>query len=190
MAQIVGFEELALQLEEVAESFDRMKGDPTGATSRTVSAKDAIADGIEKAMENKIVPEAKANAPEGTLDDHHGANDAEGERAGPGHLRRSIDHERIGWAGDSYGHRYGSTSPYEYVKVQEFGTTKQNYLITPNGDYPLRFEVGGFEIAVEYVVHPGVEGKHFMRNALKRNTNTIQGYVGNEIRELLKREFR
>lgn len=190
MARISGFSDLERELGDIADSFDDLKEDPTGRTSRTISVKDAIAEGIRKGMENAVVPTAKNNAPVGSREDHHHRNDEEGERARPGHLRESIEHEPDGWVGGTYRHRFGSTSPYEYAKVQEFGTRKKNYVITPNGDYPLRFEIGGEEIQVQYVVHPGVEGEHFMRDALRSNTHQIQGYVGNEIKQAIQRAFR
>jgi hypothetical protein len=183
MAQITGFEDLAEQIDDIADSFESM------AENRgRESAREAIKQGVTDAMDERIINDAKALAPEGDWEDHHNppGNDKEGENATPGHLKRSIDHEPVGWIGDTYRHRYGSTSPYEYVKVQEFGTHKKNYAITPNGDYPLSFEVDGERIAVEMVVHPGVEGSHFLERALEQNTKTIEGYVGNAMRELLE----
>jgi HK97 gp10 family phage protein len=186
MAEISGFEDLAEQVEDIADKFESM-ADKRGRES----ARKAIKKGVTDAMNESIVPEANELAPEGDWDDHHNppGNDREGENATPGHLKRSIDHESVGWTGDTYRHRYGSTSPYEYVRVQEFGTNKTNYTITPNGDYPLSFEVDGERIAVEMVVHPGVEGQHFMEQALEQNAKTIEGYVGNAMRDLLDDQF-
>lgn len=186
MAQINGFGDLAEQVEEVADKFEAMSEKRGRDTAR-----EAIQEGITDAMRERIVPEAKELAPEGDWDDHHNppGNDKEGENASPGHLKDSIDHEPVGWIGDMYRHRYGSTSPYEYVAVQEFGTHKTNYTITPNGDYPLSFEVDGIRIATELVVHPGVEGQHFMENALENNVKTVEGYVGNAVREMLDDQF-
>jgi HK97 gp10 family phage protein len=180
MTNITGFEDLADQIEELADNFDSM-----AERHGVETARQAIADGISDAMEERVVPEAKRMAPEGDWEDHHHKNDRERERASPGHLADSIDHEQVGWVGDTYRHKYGSTSDYEYVKVQEFGTHKTNYTITPNGDYPLSFMDNGEPVVVEYVVHPGVEGSHFMENALQNNTNEINGYVGNAIQRLL-----
>lgn len=183
-----GFEELADELRRVADSFEQMSerhGEDT--------AKEAIEIGIHRAMENNVIPDAKARAPRGDWSDHHhgpdkeNSNDMEGERASPGHLKESIDHEQRGWTGDRYNHKYGSTSPYEYAKVQEFGTNKKHYEITPNGDYPLSFfwEKYGFNVQTKAVVHPGVEGSHFMERSLKDNTNQIRGHVGNAVKEAL-----
>jgi len=168
--EINGFEELADRLEELADSFETSLSDPD-------DEKRAIQRGITQRMEDTVVPEAKTRVPVRT-----------------GRLKGSVAEESRGWDGEQYRHVYGSTLDEDYARVQEFGTRKTNYQITPNGDYPLQFNWSnappGFSNPVRFafVTHPGVQVQQPgpMQSALEDNVSAIQGTVGNEVQQALE----
>jgi len=168
--EINGFEELADELEALADSFD------TSLSDRN-DEKRAIKRAITQRMEDTVVPEAKRRVPVRT-----------------GRLQDSVDEESRGWTGDEYRHVYGSTLDEKYAEVQEFGTRESDYVITPNGDYPLRFNWSNAPprmsnpVRFAFVTHPGVQVDQPgpMQSALQDNVAAIQGTVGNEVREALE----
>jgi hypothetical protein len=166
MAEFTGFDDLSSRFIDLADDFDRIADDNELDED---TAKGAIRAGIDNAMD-VVVEDARALAPEDT-----------------GRLAASLSHRSEGWSGGRYRHWLGSSIRGEYPAVQEFGTRKTNYLITPNGDWPLRFywEKAGVTVRFQYVVHPGVEGSHFMRDALESNEQVISGSVGGYIKSAM-----
>lgn len=194
--EVTGFGEFAEDLRDMAERFeDQISATGGGFRDPKVghfqNYRQAIQAGVERGMDRHVMPEAKANVPTGDADDHHwatkNANDLEGERAPVGHMRDSLYHQSRGWQGDSYTHEYGSDSPYEYVAVQEYGTHKHEYDITPNGDYPLTFDwdKAGGTVHFEFVQHPGIEPKTRhegpIRSALYNNRQSIVREIDNTL---------
>lgn len=168
--EINGFEELADELAELADSFETSLSDPD-------DEKRAIQRAITQRMEDTVVPEAKNSVPVRT-----------------GRLKASVAEESRGWTGDQYRHVYGSTLDEDYARVQEFGTNKKDYQITPNGDYPLKFDWSNAPpqfsnpVRFAFVTHPGVQVQQPgpMQSALDDNVSAIQGTVGNEVQKALE----
>lgn len=179
-----GFEELADELRRQADSFD--------------APKDAIADGINESMDQRVVPESKKEA-----EQYVRSQDA-----------ATIDHGPGEWSGDTYRHPFYATS--DIVAYHEFGTGghasdssrgtvngttfrgQPGYIIRPRGNWPLGIparrwrgpasmvntETG--KVHLQYVVHPGVPAQHFMQHTLEDNTAVIQGYVGQAVRQAME----
>lgn len=178
--QITGFDDLADELDEIANAFDRMQS----RAGTEADAHGAIEEGVSRAMERVIVPEAKR----------------EGRRHVPAKDAETIDHERGEWSADRYRHYFYATS--DLVKYHEFGTGRDagngGYVIRPNGDYPLGIPASRWtgpnhmvngdtgKVHLEYVVHPGVRGKHFMQRALQDNANRTRGYILSQINEMFR----
>ena len=87
------------------------------------------------------------------------------------------------WAGDTY--RTGLTTDNEVVLAHEYGSGQYGsgngpYKITPGGDNEaLSFEVNGYPVAVEYVVHPGVQvGRRHYGSADPRNDTVLADVLG------------
>jgi hypothetical protein len=81
------------------------------------------------------------------------------------------------WKGDVY--TAGISSDNDVVLSHEYGSGQYNsgskYKIEPDGDGALAFTMGGRPVVVEYVLHPGVRGKRFMRQAVReRSDEAIQ----------------
>lgn len=168
---IEGFGNLARELNKFSERIDEY-AERHGARPSEVEKK--IDEAIVLALNEAIVPEAKRRAPVDT-----------------GALADSITYERMRRSPPVY--QFGPDSSElpgdgEYARVQEYGTTKKEYPIEPRGDYPLSFywEKKGKHVAFEYVVHPGVEGKHYIRDALENNIHEVEGYVGLKMREIVE----
>lgn len=177
------FEELGDKLEELAEKFERQRDqrqaqNPADNFKFVVEEgkfdpKNRIGAGISKAMREDVVPDARRNAT-------------------PRSEARSIRHSSSGW------NRHQLYSTSDLIKYHEFGTStrasdqSQATINAPSGDgYVIPLE--GYdslpfgpdtlpnELEFQFVVHPGVEGKHFMRNALNRNLYSIEDAVAEEL---------
>lgn len=181
------FRELADDLEELAEKFEarreqRTPQDPE--TGKFVSPqgrfdpKNRIASGISTAMREDVVPDARRGAKR-----HVPAQDA-----------RTIQHNQTRWNQ----HFLYATS--DLVKYHEFGTSTRasdpskatinapsggGYVIPRKGYDNLPFGPDQVEMMDElnfqFVVHPGVEGQHFMQRALDRNLHSIEEAVADEL---------
>jgi len=81
--KIEGFSKLSRELDELATKFETKISDEN-------DEKRAIQRGVTKAMESTVVPEGESRVPVRT-----------------GRLKESIDHESLGWRGDTYNHNYG-----------------------------------------------------------------------------------
>lgn len=186
------FTEFARDLEELAEQFGkqatgRISGsgqDPV--TSEFISPegfepKRRIAAGIGDAMENGIVPEAKRNA----------------SRYVTTEAKESITYQQGSWNV----HRFGAT--HDLVKYHEFGTgtkasdpSKATINAPDGGGYVIPIEgydslpFGPDSVAMmdhlefNFVVHPGVRGRHFMRDALRGNTWLIEEQVAEQLDQI------
>jgi len=181
------FEELADKLNELAERFEqtRQKRTPRGPDGKFVSPegrfdpKQRIAAGISKAVQDGIVPDARTRA----------------ERYVPGEDARTIRYESAGWNR----HFIGSTS--DLVKYHEYGTSTRasdksqatinapgrgGYVIPLKGYDNLPFDSDNLpdELDFEFVVHPGVEGQHFIEESLRGNTWLIEESVAEELDDI------
>lgn len=175
-----GFHELEEELEDLAEDFEEAaeaeRGNFTYQNPRDqnkfVSVKDAIAAGVDEAMDN-IVSDARLRA----------------ENYVPEEDARQIFHRTMDWRGDEYSHRYFSTS--DLVKYHEFGTgldgpSGRRYIIEPDDEEALSFywEKAGRVVTFEYVMHPGVQGKHFMEKALDVGEHAIKRETASRLNRL------
>lgn len=179
--RINGFRELADELDRVAHTFDPEE------------YREAISAGIDEALDEQIVDMMRTRAR------RHVTREA----------AQSIGHESGSWHGDTYHHTVGATD--DLVKYHEFGTGGQadgngrvtgttydgrpGYHIYPSSKQALAipsrrwtgpsYMVNRDEnnVVLNYVVHPGVSGKHFMQNTLEHNSDVIRGYILNEIRK-------
>lgn len=187
------FTELARKMDSLSEHFsERATGRYSGsgrANNKFISpkgmrAKQSIGDGIEDAMtddENGIVSQAKKRA------SSHVTREAV----------ESIQYERGSWNA----HRFGAT--HELIKYHEYGTgTKADdsskatinapdgtgYVIPLDGYDSLPFgpdAVGQMqELDFQFVVHPGVRGKHFMQKALEGRTWLIEKKVAERLDDI------
>lgn len=187
MARIDGFDELSRKLDELADYFGaETKGRISGAGragGRFISpdgyrVKQRIGQGVADAMENGVVPDAKARA----------------SRHVTGEAVESIQYEQVSWNE----HRFGAT--HDLVKYHEYGTSTRaedkaratinapggdGYVIPLDGYDSLPFGPDAVsmmdELNFQFVVHPGVRGKHFMRDALDGNTWLIEEKVAEEL---------
>lgn len=184
------FRELGDQLENLAEKFEvqrqqRTPQDPE--TGQFVSPegrfdpKNRISSGISIAMRRDVVPDAKRN----------------GRRYVPSEDAETIQHHKTDW------NRHQLVATSDLVKYHEFGTSTRaddkskatinapgggGYVIPRKGYDSLPF--GPDQVAMmdeldfKFVVHPGVRGRHFMRNALNRNLHSIEDAVAEELDEI------
>lgn len=194
MTRVSGFEELADELEELSNAFDRIQS----RKGTDADASGAIEEGVRRAMDREIVPEAQREARQ-----HVPTQDAQ-----------TISHERGEWAADRYRHFFYATS--DLVRYHEFGTGgratdpakgttegtdfrgRPGYIIRPRGDYPLGIPDSRWngpnwmvnsntgKVHFEYVVHPGVHAKHFMRRALEDNAQEMRGFILAQINQMFR----
>jgi hypothetical protein len=189
MSRDWGFGELADELEELANRFDSIQ--------RGEDARDAIEDGVYRALDQEIVPEAQSRA-----ERHVGSGRA-----------RTITHRYGEWSAGRYRHYYYATD--DIVRYHEFGTGghagpghgtvdgrthdgRPGYIIRPRGNYPLGIPAQDWngpnwmvnsksgKVHLEYVVHPGVRGKHFMEQALRDNQQELSGYILSQINSMFR----
>lgn len=206
MAVIEGFDEIADELEELANSFENLQ-DKHGH-KEGISVKGAIRDGIARAVEDEVLPLARSRA-------RHDANLSRFEA-------RKLKQEPIGWRRDTYRHEIGAPrgtlalyfehgtgakgaqDPHIGVSkysgdgkatvnaVNEFGRTGYRIPKLRESD-PVEFNVDGHTLVTEYVVHPGISGKHYVRNALDSVTATnaiedkVHGFLGEQFARQLNR---
>lgn len=139
-----------------------------------------MSDGLEEAMKDSH-PDSLKSAIERSIND---------QMANPILQRaRELGQEHVGdrvstikpvdgtWKGDVY--TAGIASDNDVVLSHEYGSGQYNsgskYKIEPDGDGVLAFSMNGRPVVVEYVLHPGVRGKHFMRQAVReRSDQAIQ----------------
>lgn len=181
------FKRLEEKLEELAEKFDdkgdgRQPRDPeTGrfqSKEGRFNPKNRIGDGISKALQQGVVPEAKHSA----------------SRHVTATAKQSIRSESLSWNR----HQFGAT--HDLVKYHEYGTStkatdpSRATINAPNGDGYV-IPIDGYdslpfgpdqvalmdELDFHFIVHPGVRGKHFMRDALMGNTWLIEEKVAEEL---------
>jgi len=208
MASIDGFDDLQDEIEEIANAYDNIQS----RDGTELSAHGAIEQGVENAMDEAVMPDAKSGA-----EPHVGADRAQ-----------TIEHERGEWAGDRYQHYFGATS--DIVAYHEFGTGpkavdqsessfrergtthdgRSGYVITSDTG-PVKigqsdWESGptivfdrfgwqaddgdggeGADAFFNYVVHPGVEPQHFMRDAIEDNAPEMRGYILASMQEMFRK---
>lgn len=179
--EINGFHDLGVEIDRIANQFDKMSEKHGRNTARK-----AIENGVSEAFDT-IVKDAKEGA---------------SPHVPPGE-EETIIHKSRGWLGDEY--RHDMTSDSVIVASHEFGSgihslegrgtvdvPGQGYFIPkPLSKGPIRLtghpnDTAENPVIVEYVIHPGVEPKRFMHQALTENEAVIQGHVGNEIAQMIR----
>lgn len=179
------FEELADKLEELAERFEQRRSDQTPRDPETgrfqspkgrFNPKQRIASGMSTAMREHVVPDAQTGA----------------SRYVPGKDAKTIRHEQFAW------NRHYLASTSDLVKYHEFGTSTRasdpskatinapnngGYVIPQAGYDSLPFGPDNLpnELDFKFVVHPGVEGQHFMEIAVEQNLRNIEEAVAREL---------
>lgn len=199
MASIHGFEEFEEELRGLARRFEQAAEKRANVSDELVRARDpsgkfttfreAIAIGIGQALRKDAIPQAEPEARQ------YLPNSADrGRSPDP-----QIGQESAGWQGDRYTHYFYSTN--DLVKHHEFGTGQHSargtvegtgtagpgYYIRPTDADALVFnweKKGGMKVAFQYVVHPGVKGKHFMQRALRGSTDTMKREIASQIDNL------
>lgn len=190
-----GFREFEEQLRDLADRFERMVDEKQDSTEEMVRARDpsgqfitfrdAIVAGISIAIRENAIPQASSEAKQ-----YLPSGSDRGRSSNP-----QIDQYAEGWVGDRYNHAFYSLN--DLVSYHEFGTGQHSdrgttnatgsagpgYIIEPRNEDVLSFDwdrVGG-RVAFEYVVHPGVRGKHFMQIALEQSTGDMADNIGEKI---------
>lgn len=187
------FRELGDKLQELADQFKqrgtgRISGsgqaDGLFVSPQGFDAKRRIGAGINDAMNEQgtgIVDQAEQRA----------------SRHVPREAAATIQHKQIAWNR----HQFGAT--HELVKYHEYGTSTKaddtaratinapdgnGYVIPIDGYDSLPF--GPDQVAMmdemnfQFVVHPGVEGKHFLRDTLRGNTWLIEEKVAEQLDDI------
>lgn len=145
---------------EAVEDFDEVAENLDEATDRssTDSIYSEIADAVDREMVSPVLKRARE------LGRPHVGERVSEIQPVPGE-----------WRGDTY--VAGLRSNNDVVLSHEYGSGKYSstgpYKIEPAGDNVLAFEVDGHPIFVEWVVHPGVRGKRFMRRAIRERSDEI-----------------
>jgi len=196
MTEFSGFRDLADEMQKLADYYRSRKGSAQGRdpdTGQFASPKPRIRKGIDRAMEEVVVPQARTDA----------------EESVPAYSAMTIDHESLEWKDEVYRHRYYATD--DLVRYHEFGTStkandksKATISTFPNGQRGYRIPSEGKAaipaeewdgppemvyrdgdgkdaVIFDYVVHPGVAEQRFMRDALDHNSLTIEEYIANEL---------
>lgn len=137
----------------------------------------SIEDTLERLMENEILDETRIHASEYV-----------------GGYASEIDVKDLGWMGQEYSYGLGSDSVV--VDSHEYGTGKHNEASSTDSfdgrvgyRIPAESEDGPIVVdgnVVEYVVHPGVEPKHFMRSTVRSKTEDISDELGEEVADALR----
>jgi hypothetical protein len=149
------------ELGDIAEGL----GSFTGSGRR--SLRNAIEESVDDEVERSIVQRARANA-----------SPFVGEHAS------RINAQSGNWVGrQTYDH--GLETDSEVVVAHEFGSGVHGggspYRISPEDDGVLAFEgEGGETVVVEYVVHPGVRGKHFLERTAKASAEDVADRIERE----------
>lgn len=196
MTRFSGFRDMADEFEKMAEYFRSRKGVDQGRdpdTGQFASPKPRIRKGIDRAMDEIVVPEAQREA----------------EESVPIQDAQTIDHQSDGWDGDTYKHQFYATS--DLVRYHEFGTSthandksratietfpngRRGYRIPSNGKAAIpedewdgppemvyRDGDGKNAVILDYVVHPGVPEQRFMRDAIDYNSLRFEEYIAEEL---------
>lgn len=151
--------------EVIAGLTDASRGHGPGST------KMAVARGTEESLYEDVLPSVQARAAQ-----HIGDEASE------------IDAVTIGWNGRSFS--VGLEAGSEIVRAHEYGSGRHaggggGYRIG-GGDEPIAFQAGGQTIVVEYVVHPGVRGKAFMRRGAHSQAGDIGDEIADEVADTLR----
>lgn len=159
-------------LEESVREFTQTASNIDDATDTTGrhSVYKAMGDSINEDMKTKV----RARAME--LAEPHIGDHATDIRADEGH-----------WVGGRFLAGLWSNNPVVMAHEQGSGkySTTGPYRITPTNKEALAFEVDGRTIVTEVVIHPGVRGKHFMRQAIREYADEIARNARDEAQETL-----
>jgi hypothetical protein len=197
MARVSGFRELADDLEFLAQDFEQAAEEQKQSSSQIVrgrdplsgqfiTLKDAVAGGISKTLRDTTIPQASAEAQE-----YLPSSSDRGRSSNPQISQRSGD-----WQGDRYNHLFYSTN--DLVAHHEFGTgthgnrgSGSGYVIEPRDADALSFywDKIGMQVTFNYVVHPGVEGQHFMQRALLQSTGDMKRNIAERIENMEFSDF-
>jgi len=102
----------------------------------------------------------------------------------------------IEWRGNTYSIGVGTDSVV--VQSHEYGSgvhagesarsdgTANGYRISARGDEPLAFSTSGGNVVTEFVIHPGVEGKQFMKETTEEQADDILRSIHESVVDELK----
>lgn len=76
----------------------------------------------------------------------------------------------------------------DYARAVEYG--RGVVVITPKGDYPLRFTIDGETIVTDRVVQDPREEQPYLRPAMNAHRSTLEREIKQELRQTLRRAFR
>lgn len=76
----------------------------------------------------------------------------------------------------------------DYARAVEYG--RGLVIITPNGDYPLRFEIDGETIVTDRVEQEPREEDPYLRPSLNAHRSTLEQEIKQELRQTLRQAFR
>lgn len=94
-----------------------------------------------------------------------------------GELRADIGTTPLGKA------EYAVGTTKKYAPSVEYGSDP--HPITPNGPYPLRFQVNGEWVVTDKVEHPGTPMQAFLRPALHKHRSSLINNIRDEIESLI-----
>lgn len=162
--EISGFEDFADDLNDFADSLDKIKGE------------------IPKAINEGMGVTAQAMTDE--MRDMVPVDD--------GDLKSTIrvdNPELMEWT-----IKVGGKNDVDYAYAIEFGSGVHGsgngeYTITPNGNYPLHFTVDGHEIYTHEVTHPGVPEQPFFRPGYRKHKDELKSNVMNEVEKVFDRHL-
>ena len=193
--RVDGFEELGYRISELAERFE---SEATGVAGQGGQGRDP--ESGQFLSPESFEPKKRINVGiQKALDDIVDQGRAAASRHVPDEDARTVTSESFNWNR----HRFGATS--DLVKHHEYGTSTRasdpsratvnapnndGYVIPLDGYDSLPFGPDAVDtmdsLNFRFVVHPGVEGKHFLRDTLEQNTWKIKRNIA---RELDKIEF-
>ncbi len=164
---------LAEAIEEFEDVSDNLEETVDKNSSNSIY--DSIAEEVDEAIVSPVLERARE------LGEPHVGDRVSEIEAVPG-----------SWEGDRY--VAGLRSDNTVVLSHEYGsgkyTTNGPYKIEPGpGKKALSFEIDGHPIAVKYVVHPGVRGKRFMREAIRQRSDEIMEDALDATQETLSEAF-
>lgn len=160
----------AASLEEIADDVESWADGLSDATDKSSrhNVYDASADVVDDVVSNPVLERAQSDA-----EPHIGTERID-----------KIDAVSGQWVTNS---RYesGLSTENQVVLAHERGTgvyaSSGPYRITPSaGRDALAFDTGSGRVVVDYVVHPGVRGKNFMRKAVRSHTRDVAQRAGSE----------
>jgi phage gpG-like protein len=103
-----------------------------------------------------------------------------------GRLRRSIHTDPITISDSKISTTVGTN--VEYAKIHEYGGTTKPHDIFPKEAQALAFTIGGKQVVVKHVKHPGshMPERSFLRSQLEEDRQMIRNYIVLGVQEGIK----